>query len=282
MRVVTTLRDWPSTSLRTRIFESIAVALVVAQSSIAIFLADGETAALGKALGIMVMLVSLAMILWAVMHLRGELAPNRWAGILIIAGATARAVGLLPLSYGPSVRTDGLLTSGQSLVVAVSYVLLVAGFLWIALSYRGRIKGISPLVFSSAAALTVGTMFAVGAFAPLPAMPTVLTARDIFAALLLAGDVTLLGLASFVAVANLQLAGGVMSRPWLWIAVGELVIAMGDAVHPLLAANDAVIFTPILWGLGYVLGAVGASLMIDTLDWHDRLPKTVRAAAEAE
>lgn len=258
--------SWPNVSMRTRVYELIAVGFTIVQASLVFFTPVGQTPPLAEYIGISVLLLSLSMVLWVVVRLHGWLETQSWIGILLIGAAALRAWALLPLTYLMPEPPQMLLPRTQLIVLAGAYAVAAAGFTGTALLVTQRRDALRPAGLAVFGAVIVGALFYLASFGPLPGMPTVLTARDKLAMFMLAGDLLLLAISSFVMLKALDRPGGTMARPWLWISVGMLILAMGDSVQPLLAIRDAAEFSALLWGLGYAMVGAGASIIVDVVD----------------
>lgn len=273
--------DWPKTSLRTRVYGVgavggivvSAVALIVAQSS------SGTGYAASYVIRAVVACLVVGMIFWTasrpVLPLR-----DRVPWMLLGLGVLARAIAYVSLvvpdvgwsraleSGAPWFQLAGLVVTGAGLAVAC--VRMARGGRW-------------PIWALTAAvtALTAGGALVAASAAPLPSVRAALTDADVYAIGLVMGDTALLALSAFCTLMGLRMAGGSIARPWLWVSAGLLMSAMADAVFPLLAPSDAADFAGLLWGYGFALTGIGATVMLDVLR-PAAAPHAAPAGADAE
>ena len=266
--------DWPKSGIRTRVFGVLSVGLVVAESGLVVMHPWGA-ASLDAAnyAGLFVTVIAIAMAVWSAFAYSDKRIIA--LSMLMAAGISLRAFGLLKFTYRvpaiPPLTPDPV----TRWVLYAAYACLFGGLLGSAFGLGSRVHAQRPALLALGATLLLGAVFGAAAYAPLPALATVLTARDEFAIALLVGDLLLLGLASFVMFALLEVPGGALSRAWVWLFVGLMLAAAGDSVFPLLEPVDTTMYTSLLWGGAYALVGIGASLSVDIMRWHASRGETV-------
>ncbi len=266
--------DQPKASVRTRVTLLVSISLILMQGVlVSAFEMTDTLRQVSLALTVVSLAVALAMMLWACTQVRGALAPKRNSAIIAIAGATIRAAALAPLILQDARLTGGLLSSSAMTWLTIGYALLFAGFIMMVADTAHESPILLPAAISIGCAIAVFGAFCFATFGPVPGMPTEFTPRDRLALGLLTADVSLAALATTIALASLSRQKGVLTRPWLWVATGVVLAAMGDSVQPLLSLEDTALYTGLLWVFGYALIAYGASFLIDVIRWSESGPQ---------
>lgn len=219
-------------------------------------------------------LISLVFVLLASFRIHGSLVPSRRYAFIGVGGAGLRLIALPPVDLPWVASSTAPTAVGQTLLV-LAYVLLVTAVAGLVRHTAKRVSIWLPHMLTLGCGLAMWLLIALAAFGPLPAVHTVMTDRDVFAMWLVAADVLLTALVATVSLGSLRFNNGAVSLPWMWIAYGMAVAAMGDSVQPLLKVDEAAMFTGLFWGLAYLLTAIGFSSLRDSVVWNDR--RDVRA-----
>ena len=181
------------------------------------------------------------------------------AGIGVEAIATAALVlsgrGLPGVVAGTTVNALTLMVGNVPVALGV---FMAAASMWAAPNRR------TVLMMSVSTALVVGGILSFAMVAPGPSMPFTVTAKDIACLVALAVDVLVFLLPSlYCTFASLALPHPQRARAWTWVSAGALMGCMADVVYPLVSRNHGDVYPTLLWCLGMLIVAGGASIAAD-------------------
>ncbi len=149
------------------------------------------------------------------------------------------------------------------------YVFLGYGIVSAAYAYRGLVKIKRPLMVSASVTLVTGVVLYVVLIRDIIADSSVGLLEKLLGLYYPVADLALLlGPAIFIVLVVAQLGRGSLAVPWRFVMAGMAMLAVADTVYQwlewqgLYAAGSIV---DLGWMLGYVLIAVGASIMRDLI-----------------
>lgn len=258
----------PVRSGMTRVAKLSAFGFVIVQGVLASYYGINPVFSKASAfVSLLSVVVALSIVVWASLSIHGPLVPPRRFAFIGAVGATLRLVALPPA---------GLPFAWQGAGIPVAHAILAAGYVLLLVAFTGAVRDTAkrvsiwfPHMLSVGCGFAMWLLIVLAAFGPLPGVPTVLSSRDVLALWLLSADMLLTALTATVALGSLRFHDGVVSMPWLWVVYGLAVTAMGDSVQPLLKLEESAMFTGLLWGLGYLLVAVGFSMLRDSVVWNE-------------
>jgi len=199
---------------------------------------------------------------------KGEPLRRQWLAIGI--GVLVYALGDVLWTYVEVVQQVEVPYPGVPDIMYVSaYAFLGFGIVSAALAYRGLVRIKAPMIMSVAITVVTGAALYVVLVHDIIADPAVAVlekALDLYYPL--ADLILLFGPAVFIVFVVAQLGKGALAAPWRFVMAGMAVLAVADTAYQwlewqgLYAAGSIV---DLGWMLGYVLIAVGASVMRDLI-----------------
>jgi len=219
--------------------------------------------------GVLIIGVSAIVIIRTAMRF-GQGEPLRKQWLAIGMGVMLYALGDVVWTYIEVIQRAEVPYPGlPDLMYGALYLFLGYGIVSAALAYRGLVKMKTPAVMSGVITVLMGAALYVVLIKDIIADPSVGLLEKALDIYYPAADLVLLiGPAVFIVLVVAQLGKGALAAPWRFVMAGTVILGVADTVYQwlewqgLYAAGNVV---DLGWMLGYVLIAVGASVMRDLI-----------------
>ncbi|TDB39709.1 MAG: hypothetical protein D9V44_01760 [Actinobacteria bacterium] len=196
--------------------------------------------------------------------------PLRAQWLAIGVGIAVYVLGDIVWAYTEVVRgLDPPFPGLPDIFYVAMYVFLGWGIISAALAYKGLVRMKVPLISSAVITIASAAAIYVVLVKDIILDPSVAFLEKALTVFYPAGDtLLLLAPAVFIVLVVSQLGRGALGVPWRFVVAGVAVLAVADAVYQWLEWQGAYSTGHIIdlgWMIGYVLLAVGASVMRDLI-----------------
>lgn len=219
--------------------------------------------------GVLIIGTAAAVIIRTAMRFgKGEPLRRQWLAIGI--GVMLYALGDVVWTYIELVQRAEVPYPGlPDVMYAALYLFLGYGIVSAAYAYRELVKIKTPLIVSVVVTAVTGALLYVVLVRDIIADPSVGLLEKLLDLYYPVADLALLlGPAIFIVLVVAQLGRGMLAAPWRFVMAGASILAIADTTYQWLEWQELYAAGHIVdlgWMLGYVLIAVGASIMRDLI-----------------